>query len=116
MYKIFTEATNRSFQYSQKTRKLKQTSLHECEWSMRYLLCQDVIFHRIICVNDCERQRETPNYIPQQMKQKKAMTMKRPQGRDEHVSNRQYSTLWVEVQNEDTETGQRQNFNDCKLI
>ena len=41
------------------------------------------------------------------MKQKKSMTIIRPQDRDEHVSNRHNSNFWVKVLNEDTETGQR---------
>ena len=40
--------------------------------------------------------------------------MKIPQGRDKHVSNTQDSDLWITVSNE--ETGQRQDFNDYKLI
>ena len=49
------------------------------------------------------------------MKQKKIMAMKRPQDRDEFVSNRQDSDLWVKMPLEDTETGQKQNFNEYEL-
>ena len=59
--------------------QFKQTSLHECEWSTRHFLCQDVIFHRIAGVNYSAGQRQTRKYMDQQMEQKKSMTMKIPQ-------------------------------------
>ena len=49
------------------------------------------------------------------MKQKKIMIMKRPLGRDDYVSKGQDSDLLVKMPNEDTEIGQRQNFNDYKV-
>ena len=70
MYIIYHEPTKRSFLYNQKAMQFKQTSLHECEWSLRHLLCQDMIFLRTTGVNYAARQRQTPNYIDQQMKQK----------------------------------------------
>ena len=109
---IYHELAVRSFQYGEKTIQFKQTSLHECEWSMRHLLCQDVIFHRIKSVKYSDRQRQTSNHRDQQMKQKKSMIMKIPKGRDEHISNRQDSDLWVKVLNEDTET----DFNEYEFI
>ena len=83
--------------------QFKQTSLYECELSMRHLLCQDVIFNRITCVAFNNRQRQSCNYIDQQMNKKKFMTMKRSSGREDYVSKRQDSDLWIKLPNEDTE-------------
>ena len=116
MYIIYHEPTKRSFQYDQRTMQFKQISLSECEWSMRHLLCQDVIFHRITGVNYSVIQRQTSDYIDQQIKQSKYMTMNISQGRDKHVPNRQDSDLQVKVPNEDTEIHQRQHFNDYESI
>ena len=75
-----------------------------------------MIFHRIIGVMYSDRQRQSSCYIDPQMKQRKFLTMKRPQDRNDYVSNRQDSDLWIKILNEDTETGQRQNFNVYELI
>ena len=50
------------------------------------------------------------------MKQKKFMIMKRPQDRDDFVSHRVDSDLWLKIPFLDTETGQRQNFNEYELL
>ena len=38
------------------------------------------------------------------------------QDKDQHVQNRQDDDLWVKEVDNDIETGQRQDFNDYKLI
>ena len=115
MYIIFHEPNKKKFQYDQKTMQFKQTCLHECEWSTRYLLCQDVSVCRITGVNYNTRQGQTLDYTDQPMKQK-IHDHTNTQGRDEHVSYRQDNDLCVKVPNEDIETGQRQDFNDYELI
>ena len=45
MYINFHKLTKRGFQYDQKTMQFKQISVHECKWSIRYLLYQDIILH-----------------------------------------------------------------------
>ena len=37
----------RGFQNNQKTKQFQQMSINECELTMKHLLCQDAIFHRI---------------------------------------------------------------------
>ena len=42
---------------------MQEISAHECELSMRFLLCQDVIFHRIPTHLDIETQITSPRYV-----------------------------------------------------
>ena len=42
-YVIFHEPTKCCFRYSHQTMQLSQFRCNECNWSVRYLLCQDVI-------------------------------------------------------------------------
>ena len=39
--------------------QFRQFRLEECEWSTRYLLCQDVIFHQGTGIADCVRKRDS---------------------------------------------------------
>ena len=46
MYIIFHELTKRNCRYNPKTRQFRQVRKEEYDWTMRYLSCQDVIFHQ----------------------------------------------------------------------
>ena len=41
----FYEQTKYNFRYDQQSMWLNQVRCDECNWSMRYLLCQDVILN-----------------------------------------------------------------------
>ena len=114
LYIIYHEPTKRSFH--QKAVQFKLPSLQEYELLIRHLSCQDVIFHRITGVTYSNRQRQSPIYIDQQMNKKKFVTMIRPSGRDDYVTERQDGDLLVKMATEDTELRQRQDLNDYKLI
>ena len=47
MYVIFHEPTKRKFRYNPEIRQFRQGRAEECNWTSRYLLCQDVIFHQM---------------------------------------------------------------------
>ena len=79
-------------------------------------MCQDVSFHQVTGINYSVRCRQSPDYTDKPTKQRKSMPMKIPQGRDEHISNRQDNNLWVKVPDDNTEIVQRQDFNDYELI
>ena len=44
-------------------KQLQQISAHECELSMKLLLCQDTMHHRIPITSDIEIQKTPPNNI-----------------------------------------------------
>ena len=47
MYIIFHETTKTNFRYNPEIRQFRQVMAAECDWTTRYLLCQDVIFHQM---------------------------------------------------------------------
>ena len=47
MYIIFHEPTKQNLRYNPEIRKFRQVRVEECDWTTRYLLCQDVIFHQM---------------------------------------------------------------------
>ena len=55
---IFHEPTKCCFRYDQQTMSLIQVRCDGCNWSTRYLLCQDVILHQTVGINDGFRQHE----------------------------------------------------------
>ena len=73
---------------------------------MKHLLCQDVIFHRITGTTYSGIQRQPLSYVDRQMEQKKSVTMKKTQERDNFVPNRQDNNLWIKEASPDTETNQ----------
>ena len=67
MYVIYHDPTKQSFKCEQKMKMVQQMSVCQCELSMRFLLCQDTIFHRIPIPSDIETQRTPPNYVDNQL-------------------------------------------------
>ena len=61
--------------------------MQECELTTRYLLCQDVIFHRNINITDRDIQRTPLSYVDEQM------TMIKLQKKDKLVPNRQNNDI-----------------------
>ena len=47
MYIIFHEPTKSNFWYNPEIRQFRQIRAKECDWTNRYLFCQDVIFHQM---------------------------------------------------------------------
>ena len=45
MYVILHEPTKWNFRYTPMIRQFRQIEAEDCEWTTRYLLCQDVIFN-----------------------------------------------------------------------
>ena len=62
-------------------KQLQQISVYGCKESMRWLLCQDTIFHRIPIPTEIETQRTPPNYVEDQL-----------------VLDRQRNDLWIKGQ------------------
>ena len=46
---------------------MQQNSVYGCELSMRLLLCQEAIFHRIPIPSDIETWGTPPNYVEDQL-------------------------------------------------
>ena len=67
MYVIYHDPTKRRFTYGQKSKQMQQISMYEYELSMKFLLCQDAIFHRIPTPLDIELQRTPPKYVESQV-------------------------------------------------
>ena len=47
IYVIFHEPNRRNFRYNPKTMQFRQVRVEECDWTTRYLLYQDIIFHQV---------------------------------------------------------------------
>ena len=47
MYMIFHEPAKRNFRYNSEIKQFRQVRAEEHDWTTRYLLCQDVIFHQV---------------------------------------------------------------------
>ena len=109
-------STIRSFQYDKKMKQFQQISIYKCELNMRHLLCQDVIFHRITGSTCWEIQRQPLSYVDKQVEQKKSVTMKKFQERDNLVPNRQDNDLWLKMPYPGTKIILRQNFNEYGLV
>ena len=60
-YVLFHEPTRHCFRYKHHTIQLSQVRYDDCNWSMRYLWCQDDILHQMMGANI--RQIKTPDYI-----------------------------------------------------
>ena len=58
---IFLEPTKQCFRYNHQTMQLAQVGLDECNWSVRYLLCQDIILHQTVATNDNAGKVQTPD-------------------------------------------------------
>ena len=53
---IFNSPTKRNFRYNPEIRKFREVKPEECDWTTRYLLCQDVILHQMAEQTDNVRQ------------------------------------------------------------
>ena len=47
MYITFQEPTRRNLRSNPKTMQFRQIRVEEFDWTTRYLLCQDVMFHQV---------------------------------------------------------------------
>ena len=78
---------------------MQQISANECELSMRFLLCQDAIFHRIPNPLDIEMLRTFPRYVLSQL-----------------VLDRQRNDLWIKRQPLEMEIGPGHKLTEHELI
>ena len=89
---IFHEPTKRNFRYNPQIRQCRQVRAEECDWTTRYLLCQDVIFHQMT----------EPNYDRQ--------------GRNEQMLHKQVNNLLFQTPDHDQIIGQRKDSYDIELV
>ena len=86
MYIIFHEPTKRNFTYNPEIRQFRQIRVEECDWTTRYLLCQDVIFHEMTDQTNYDRQ-----------------------GRNEQTPGKQINDLWFQAPDHNHIIGQIHN-------
>ena len=93
MYLIFHKPTKWNFTCNPEIRQFRQIRTEECDWTTRYLLCQDVIFHQMT---------DHTNYVRQ--------------GRNEQIPSKQICHLWFQVPHHDQIKCQRHNSLDFELV
>ena len=68
-YVFFHEPRKWCFRYDHQTMWLSQVGWDECNWSTKYLLCQDVILYQTVDTIDNVKQRKIPDYANQIIRQ-----------------------------------------------
>ena len=53
---LFPLANKRNFRYNPETKQFRPVRAEECDWTVRYLVFQDVIFHQMTDLTNCVRQ------------------------------------------------------------
>ena len=96
--------------------QLSQVRCDECNWSMRYLLCQDVILHQRVGMNDDFRLLQIPDYRNKKNPRNVLVSIVTLKDTDHNVDSRQNDGLWIRMPDNYTETRQRQVFNDYELL
>ena len=82
IYIIYTEATRRNFRYNPEIKQFRQMKAKHCDWTTRYLFCQDVIFNHMT---------DQTNYVKQ--------------GSNEQMLGKQHSVLQFQATDHDKSIG-----------
>ena len=93
MYVIFCEPTKKDFRYNPEIRQFRQIKAEDCNWTIRYLLCQDVIFNQTT---------DQINFVRQ--------------SRNEQILCKQISDLWFQAPDHDQIKGQRHDPYDHEKV
>ena len=78
---------------------MQQMMVYECKLGIRFLLCQDAVFHRIPIPLDIETQRTPPKHVENQL-----------------VLDKQRNDSWVKGQPLEMEIGQGCKLTECELV
>ena len=113
-YVIWNEPTKHHFRYNHQTLQLNQAKYNKCKWSMRNLLCQDIILHQMMGTNI--RQTQTPDCVNRTGRWGIHIPIATSKDTEHNIDTRQNDRLWKSVPDNYVETSKRQDFNNCKLV
>ena len=96
-YIIFYDPIKQCFRYDHQTIHLSQVRWEKCNWSTRYLLCQDDILHQTMGTNDNVRQMQIHDYANQTNRKGIHIPIVTPKNTYLTMKIRQDDEVWIGV-------------------